>query len=177
MKKSFFFCAVSLVCTLLFAACAPSAGGLAESDAGRPDGIPFEDGQWYAAAYLGYQEISGLDVYAGRYLENDRLPIHYLSPGDYYLIIPRYAGMFLSLFQNDIETGEAVLRFEDPDCGPFILQCNASDIFADAAIRLTYEGERVEFSPFISLKDGKLDIGPKGLDLTDANAPGNSGQS
>ena len=47
-----------------------------------------------------------------------------------------------------------------------ILQCNASDIFADATIRLTYEGETAEFSPFISLKDGSVDLGTQGLDLT-----------
>ena len=42
----------------------------------------------------------------------------------------------------------------------------ASDIFADAVIRLTYQDESVEFSPFLSLKDGSVDIGARGLDLT-----------
>lgn len=36
----------------------------------------------------------------------------------------------------------------------------------DATVRLSWEDEEVEFSPFISLKDGSLDIGPHGLDLT-----------
>lgn len=175
MKKTSFLCAIFLSCALLFAGCASSNGG--ESTASKLDSIPFEDGQWYAAAYLGYQQIYDLDVYAERYLDHDNLPIHYFSSGDYYLVIPRYAGMSLSLFQNDIVTGETVLRFEDPNCQPFILQCNASDIFADAVIRLTYEGESTEFSPFISLKDGELDIGPKGLDLTDTKGLGDGGQS
>ena len=174
MKKTPFVCAVFLVSALLFTGCAPSADGSEESTASKLDSIPFEDGQLYAVAYLGYQEIFGLDFYAERYLDSGQLPIHYLSSGDYYLIIPRYAGMSLSLFQNDIETWEMVLRFENPDCGPFILQCNASDIFADAVIRLTYEGESVEFSPFVSLKDGTLDIGPNGLDLTRTEGAGYS---
>lgn len=174
MKKAPFLCTILLLFTLL-TGCA-SSGGSEESGTGKLDDIPFEDSQWYAAAYLGYQEMSDLDVYAERYLDSSRLPIHYLSSGDYYLIIPRYAGMSLSLFQTDIETGDAVLRFEDPDCEPFVLQCNASDIFADAVIRLTYEGESVEFSPFISLKDGALDVGPRGLDLTNAEAAGTGGQ-
>ena len=72
----------------------------------------------------------------------------------------------MSLYRNDIETLQPALIYEDPDCEPFILQCNASDIFADATIQLTYKNETVEFSPFISLKDGSVDIGPQGLDLT-----------
>lgn len=166
MKKTSFFCALLLVCALMLTGCAPSGGDPEGTTVIKRDSIPFDDGQWYAAAYLGYQEMSGLEAYAERYLDSDQIPIHYLSSGDYYLVIPRYAGISLTLLQNDIETGEAALRFEDPDCGPFILQCNASDIFADAVIRLDYEGESVEFSPFISLKDGTLDIGPHGLDLT-----------
>lgn len=177
MKKASFFCAIFLSCSLLFAGCASSAGGPEESTANKLDNIPFGDDQWYAVAYLGYQQIFDLDIYAERYLEHGKLPIHYLSSGDYYLVIPRYAGMSLSLFQNDIVTEETVLRFEDPDCRPFILQCNASDIFADAAIRLTYEGESTEFSPFISLKDGELDVGPKGLDITDTKGLADGNQS
>ena len=73
--------------------------------------------------------------------------------------------MSLSLYRNDMESGRATLLYEDPDCGPFLLQCNVSDIFPDATIRLTYEGVSVEFSPFVSLKDGAVDIGSCGLDL------------
>ena len=41
----------------------------------------------------------------------------------------------------------------------------------DIVSQLTYEDETVEFSPFISLKDGSVDIGERGLDLTqDASA-------
>ena len=74
--------------------------------------------------------------------------------------------MELSLYRNDLETSQPILIYQDPDCQPFILQCNASDIFADATIRLTYKDETAEFSPFISLKDGSVDIGTQGLDIT-----------
>ena len=74
--------------------------------------------------------------------------------------------MALALSRSDIETLQSTLIYEDPDCRPFLLQCNASDIFADAVIRLTYQDESVEFSPFLSLKDGPVDIGAGGLDLT-----------
>jgi hypothetical protein len=117
-------------------------------------------------AYLGFQETDGLDYYVEQYLDSDQLPVHCLSGGDYYLVIPRYQGMELSLYQNDMETMRSDLLYEDPDCRPFLLQCNVSDIFPDATIRLTYQGESVEFSPFISLKDGALDIGAHGLDST-----------
>ena len=139
-----------------------SAGG----SAGR-ETIPYEEGQLYAAAYLGYQETGELESYAEQYLDSDKIPTHYISNGDYYLVIPRYAGTALKLYRNDLETSQPVLIYEDPDCGPFVLQCNASDIFADATIRLEYEEEAAEFSPSISLKDGSVDIGDRGLDLTE----------
>ena len=132
----------------------------------KRDIIPFEAGQLYAAAYLGYQAIEDWDYYAERYLDSDKLPVHYVSDGDYYLVIPRYDGMSLSLYVNDVDTGLGMLRFQDPDCGPFVIQCNASDIFTDVTVLLEYNGETAEFSPFISLKDGSVMIGERGLDLT-----------
>lgn len=138
--------------------------------ASKHDTIPFEADQLYAVVYLGYQTPDGLDYYAERYLDSDKLPVHYISDGDYYLVIPRYDGMSLSLYVNDFETSLSTLRFRDPACGPFIIQCNASDIFADVTMRLAYNGETAEFSPFISLNDGTLMIGELGLDLTEPGA-------
>lgn len=168
MKKLSFCCLVSLAYMVMFAGCTYSTDTVAPngSAVNKMDNIPFADDQCYAVAYLGYQQITDLDHYVKQYLEHDKIPIHYLSAGDYYLVIPRYTGMSLSLFQNDIETSEPVLIFETPDCQPFVIQCNASDIFADATIHLSYETENTEFSPFISLKDGEIDIGPKGLNIT-----------
>lgn len=159
MKKSALFVPV-LVCFGLLAGCT------GQHQASKRDSIPFTQGQLYAAAYLGYQQIDDLNYYVEQYLDSDQIPVHYLSDGDYYLVIPRYSGMKLALYHNDIETLEPTLLYEDPDCRPFILQCNASDIFADATISLTYGEETAEFSPFISLKDGSVEIGDQGLDLT-----------
>lgn len=142
-----------------------------ETKPGKQDSIPFADGQSYAVAHVGYQQIEDLDYYVTQYLESGALPIHYLSSGDYYLVIPRYEGMALSLYKNDFETSAPILLYEEPNCRPFLIQCNVSDIFPDATIQLTYHGEVVSFSPFISLKDGSLDVGEHGLNLTrDATA-------
>lgn len=159
MKRAFFYFPL-LLCLFLLGGC----GGVEEVS--KRDNIPFQEGQLYAAAYLGYQQIDDLDYYLERYLDDGELPVHYLSGGDFYLVIPRYDGMALALSRSDIETLQSTLIYEDPDCRPFLLQCNASDIFADAVIRLTYQDESVEFSPFLSLKDGSVDIGAGGLDLT-----------
>lgn len=170
MKKLYFLFFAVLMCLGLCGGCTQ------QSQASKQDALPFQQGQYYAVAYLGYQQIEDLDSYAARYLDSDQLPVHYISSGDYYLVIPRYAGMKLSLYRNDIETSESILFYEDPDCKPFILQCNASDIFADATIRLSYEEVIVEFSPFISLKDGSVDVGEQGLLLTKSiNSPNAEG--
>lgn len=144
----------------------PGSASCSQTQTSKRDQIPFTDGQSYAVAHLGYLEIEDLDYYVQRYLDSDDIPIHYLSSGDYYLIIPRYEGMELSLYVNDFNTSQSTLFYQETDCQPFILQCNVSDIFPDATIELTYQGEKVSFSPFISLKDGSLDIGEHGLDLT-----------
>lgn len=144
------------------------AGCSGQSQSSPQDAIPFTEGQLYAAAYLGYQQIDDLDYYVQQYLDSDELPVHYLSDGEYYLIIPRYSGMELSLYHNDFDTSEPILIYQDPDCRPFLLQCNASDIFADATVRLSWQEETAEFSPFLSLKDGSVEIGDRGLDLTAA---------
>ena len=195
MRKFLVFFAVLSLCVLILFACgapqeqsSPSQTDLEQSSQEQvgqepvnpePDGqeqdiqvrskrdsIPFSEGQLYAVAYLGYQQAEDLEYYVENYLDNGDLPTHYLSSGDYYLIIPRYDGMALSLFRGEIDLTEPILLYEDPNCQPFLLQCNVSDIFADAVIRLTYGDETVEFSPFISLKDGSVDVGPSGLLLT-----------
>ena len=142
--------AAALACALLLCGC----------ETGE---IPFSEGQFYAVAHLGYQDTGRLDSYTQSYLDGVAPPVHYLSSGDYYLVIPRYEGMEMSLYRGDIVTGELTLLYEDPNCRPFVVQCNASDIFADATIVFEYDGERVEFSPFISLKDGSLDVGERGF--------------
>ena len=157
-----------LVCTFALLMLLGLAGCSDQSQSSRQDTIPFTEGQLYAAAYLGYQQIDDLDYYVQQYLDSDDLPVHYLSDGEYYLIIPRYSGMELSLYRNDFDTSEPILIYQDPDCRPFLLQCNASDIFADATVRLSWQEETAEFSPFLSLKDGSVEIGDRGLDLTAA---------
>ncbi len=142
------------------------APGSAAPTVSKRDAIPFEEGQLYAVAYLGYQTIDDWAYYVERYLDSGDVPTHFISDGDYYLVIPRYDDMGVALYANDIETGASEPRYEANSCGPFLLQCNISDIFSDAAIRFTYNGETVEFSPFLSLENGAPMMGERGLDLT-----------
>ena len=83
-----------------------------------------------------------------------------------YSISPQASITTLRLYRSDIETGDRKLVWEDPGCRPFIIQCNVSDIFADAVISLTHGEETAEFSPCISLKDGSVQVGERGLNIT-----------
>ena len=130
------------------------------------DAIPFADGQLYGVAYLGYEEMEDLSFYVENYLDGENLPIHYISKGEFYLIVPRYTDMAMRLYRNDIEMTERILVYEEAVSRPFIIQCNISDILAEATICFTYQTETLEFSPYISLKDGSVQIGKYGLDIT-----------
>ena len=116
-----------------------------------------------ASSAAGTEDLS---YYTQTCLNGAEPPVFYLSAGEYYLIIPRYADTTLRLYRSDIETGDRELVWEDPGCRPFIIQCNVSDIFADAVISLTHGEETAEFSPCISLKDGSVQVGERGLNIT-----------
>ncbi len=136
------------------------------TDTSKIESIPFLDNQLYAVAYLGYNEMDELSFYIEKYLDSDNIPIHYLSQGEYYLVIPRYSNMILKLYKNDMETMQSTLIFEEKEGRPFIIQCNISDIFPDITVSLTYNEEIVEFSPYVSLKDGTIMVGERGLNVT-----------
>ena len=127
-----------------------------------PETVPFSGDQLYAVAYLGYLEPTDLTYFTEAYLDGAP-PTFYFSAGEYYLVIPRYQGMALSLLRNSMETMDSTLVYEDPSARPFVVQCNVSDIFPDVTVRLTWEGETVEFSPYVSLKDGSIVVGDRGL--------------
>ena len=131
-----------------------------------PKSVPFQDGQLYAVAYLGYGSIDDLDYYMENYLNVTSLPIHYISGGEYYLIIPRGDEMTVKLYVIDPETSTQTLIYEEAECRPFIVQCNASDIFADLAVEISGPEGSAGFSPSLSLRDGSVQAGDSALDLT-----------
>lgn len=137
-----------------------------ETSTADKEKINFTDNQLYAVAYLGYEEPEDLDYYKNKYLDGEGAPIHRFSGGEYYLIIPRYEDMSVCLYKNDMETMGKTLVYESAGCEPFIIQCNISDIFSDVTVEFEYQGEKVEFSPYISLKDGSVVVGDRGLDIT-----------
>ncbi len=131
--------------------------------------LPFVKNQLYAVAYLGYtenSEVPDYSAYSVRYLEGQTVPVHRVSGGEWYLVIPRCENMELKLYKNNIEEQTPLLMFESKVAQPFIVCCNISDIFPDALIELRSEDGTAEFSPYISLKDGSVVVGEKGLDIT-----------
>lgn len=128
--------------------------------------LPYADAQLYAVAYVGYGEDTALAEYRERYLDGASVPIHYVSNGETYLIIPRFGDMTVRLYVNDMETFSQTLIYEEENCRPFAIRCNVSDIFPDVTISFTRGEITTEFSPFLSLKDGSLQVGEFGLNLT-----------
>ena len=152
----------ALILVFGFSACAAPASEAAA-------GLPFDADDLYAVAYLGYGEMEDLSPYAQFWPETE-LPTYYnLSEGEYYLILPRYPDSRISLYQRDMMTAEQTAIFADAEAQPFLIHCNVSDIFPDADIVIEHRDEIVVFSPYLSLKDGSLCIGERGLDITAAS--------
>lgn len=168
MKKIRILTVFFIIGTVLLSGC--SVAPKNEEDSDFPsyisDSISFGEKDFYAVAYLGYNDRSSLEFYTQNYLGYEHVPIHYLSEGEYYLIIPRYRDMELKIYENDINTTTPALIFEAPESMPFIVQCNISDIFSNVTISFTYDSETFEFSPFISLKDGDVQVGEHGVNIT-----------
>ena len=160
IKKNFIF--IVVVCVLTLIGC----NNTSDETISKLDTIPFADNQLYAVAYLGYEEIDNLEFYREKYIDEGALQTHYFSVGEYYLVIPRFEDMHVRLYRNDFDTMDKILTYECADSQPFIIQCNISDIFSDVTIEISYQGETVEFSPYISLKDGSVVIGDRGLNIT-----------
>ncbi len=164
MKQKRYLFAVLAVLCLALTACTQAAPS--EEEPALPyENITFQEGQLYAAAYLGWEEMQGLSDYQTAYLKGESVPVHYISPGEFYLIVPRYPDMAVKLYRNDINSTEPTILFEAEDSVPFVVQCNISDIFSDLTVELSYGGETVSFSPYISLKDGSVQVGERGLEL------------
>lgn len=162
MKHSMFhLLPVLLCCALLFGCAKPAEPSAAESS------VPFDEGQVYALAYLGYQSPERLDEFREKYLGGAALPVHYVSGGDYYLLIPRENVSAVRLYVNDIETDSSTLFYEQSDARPFVVQCNVSDIFPDLTVELICADETVRFSPFVSLENGEVLSGERGLLLNE----------
>ena len=166
-----------LLCVLLLTGCgtaapAPDATPTPAQEAAAtptPDPLstlPYTDGQLYAAAYLGYQAPTDLDFFQQTYFGGRELPVHHISDGDFYLIIPRDPNATVRLYKNDMLTQTSSIFYEQPDGSPFVIGCNVSDIFPDVTVEITSGGETVDFSPFISLKDGSVEVGARGLNIT-----------
>lgn len=165
-----------LLCALLLAGCgttaqAPDTTPIPAQAAATPtpdplSTLPYTDGQLYAAAYLGYSEPTDLDYFRQTYFGGRELPVHHISDGEYYLIIPRDPDATVRLYKNDMETDSKTLFYEQASGDAFVIGCNVSDIFPDVTVSITSGGETVDFSPFVSLKDGSVQVGARGLNIT-----------
>lgn len=119
-----------LLCVLLLTGCgtaapAPDATPTPAQEAATPtptpdplSTLPYEDGQLYAAAYLGYLEPKDLDFFRQTYFGGRELPVHHISDGDFYLIIPRDPNATVRLLRNDMLTQTSSIFYEQPDGSP-----------------------------------------------------------
>lgn len=131
--------------------------------------INFRDTDMFALAYLGYRDSSSITYYEEKYLNTDNIDTIDISSEEHYLIIPREPNMKVEVYKESMEADPELIKKFDV-AKPFIVCCNISDIFPDCKIVITSSdgNKSIEFSPYISLKDGSVQIGDNGIDITKA---------
>ena len=149
-----------LFCALLLAGCGTAAQ--------TPDATPTPAQEAAATPTPTPDPLSTLPYTDGQqtYFGGRELPVHHISDGDFYLIIPRDPNATVRLYKNDMVTDSKTLFYEQTNGDAFVIGCNVSDIFPDVTVSITSGGETVDFSPYISLKDGSVEVGARGLNIT-----------
>lgn len=77
---------------------------------------------------------------------------------EWYLILPKYKDESISIWNVELDgNGELVKTGEEYTTNKAVLlKCNISDIIPSVLVKISANDKTVEFSPFISLKDGKI---------------------
>lgn len=119
----------------------------------------YGDGCLAACEYIGYYEDDEqMQSAAEKYAEDYLLSVsEFVDCGgsEMYAIIPKYYGEKLTVRSLDME-GKAGDIIAASESEVLIIACNISDIMPNVLVSIEYEGQTVEFSPYISLKDGAL---------------------
>jgi len=80
-----------------------------------------------------------------------------VDDAEWFVIVPKYEGTSIQVDQVQLnEDGELkVVNTLTTTKQPILLGCNYSDIVPSVKVKITYKEESIEFSPFISLENGK----------------------
>lgn len=131
--------------------------------------INFKDNQLLAVAYL--KDISEITSTYNNIVNNVNV-IDYedneLDGEELYLIIPRYE-MDINIYTAILDENTAKLikdKLLKQTDKPFVIKCNVSDIMSNIIIEFNYKNNSYEYSPSLSLKDGKLNSNDRILDIT-----------
>lgn len=112
----------------------------------------------WQAAYLDYQDPKMLLV-----VQNDTIDFSSgLAGQEIYLLVPKMKNASISLQELKISDSGTLIPVENYHLdnfavtGPTLICQNESEIAPNAKITIQYRGDKLEFSPSISLKDGSL---------------------
>lgn len=161
-----------------------STSEVTENPASTPaasfDGLAL-DGYEFAVAYVGYvekadvnsvREFAAKSPVAAKYpfiadIANDRIIL--AGGGEIYCVIPAKTDAKITVNSLDHdENGAEILGDElfSGDGAPILISCNVSDIMPNAAVSITNGDKTLKFTPFISLRDGRLDL-PENMKILD----------
>ena len=85
-----------------------------------------------------------------------------------YWIVPKYRNAIIRVYgqymddQGELQQGEIQQAMS---VGDALIFCNPSELYSNVVIEIEQHGERVQFSPQVSLKDGSNMVEPEGEDL------------
>ncbi|MGI6718531.1 MAG: hypothetical protein ACOX4D_05245 [Bacteroidales bacterium] len=133
--------------------------------------VNWDEPDMVAIAFLGYHQDTSNERFVQTYKyyqDTYKLPkdIDFveLEGDEYYLVIPRDRNTKIEVREYsfdifceglDEDSGDLLKEFDDGE--PFIIKCNVSDAISNVIFIIeNNEGEKVTYSPTISLRDGSL---------------------
>ena len=158
MKKKFIMLLISIIILILcvfifFTDSIPSKYG---------KGIEFSNKEQLIAVFY-LENVEGEYDYSlvNKYFsdkEIESFDVLEMGGDECYFIVPRY-NMHITISSLTMaEDGVTKKSLYTTKEQPFFLKCNMSDIFSNSELSFQYAGQNYEYSPYISLKDGRVVI-------------------
>jgi len=158
--------AAAVVMLCFSSACGTKPEEPKENQTTQAAGVNWEDDALCVVGYIGYDRALAKEEWALApfFLLNDQLLMpesereYIFQTGDeVYYLLPRYDDSTVLIEEVDMNGKVSSVLYEGVQ-EPIVFACNMSDLYSNVRVTVTSDRDSVSFSPYISLRDGGLEL-------------------